>query len=82
MTNGNDTAYPQTFDTPILEKICKGFNDNGKNFEVGGLTKREYFAAMAMNGLCANGILKPNEVAEIVERSAMLADGLINQLNK
>lgn len=57
---------------------------------MGGLTKREYFAAMAMQGLLANSewmqeyeggkYLMHNEV--ISEVSVNLADALINALNK
>ena len=47
----------------------------------GGLTKREYFAAMAMQGICANlsSRMGPSEVAE---KSVLIADHLIQQLNE
>jgi hypothetical protein len=52
-----------------------------------GLTKREYFAAMAMQGIAAEYIevfettstISGNAVAKF---SVMLADELINELNK
>lgn len=46
-----------------------------------GLTKREYFAAMAMQGLLANG----NYITSyklLGEESVMFADALIAELNK
>jgi hypothetical protein len=56
-----------------------------------GLTKREYFAAMALQGLCANPILKDviNKVKSAKEfdsytanTAVSLADALINALNE
>ena len=46
-----------------------------------GLTKREYFAAMAMQGICANA----NERLarrEVAEKAVLIADHLIQQLNQ
>jgi hypothetical protein len=67
MTNPNDCAFPA---------------DN-KTHTDGGLTKREYFAAMAMQGLIANcyygtGIAVDTHTNEAV----VLADALITSLNK
>lgn len=70
MTNSNDTAYPESHHS------CW---DPGK-----GLTKRELFAAMAMQGFCA--AINPSQqawtFAEIVDWSVRLADDLIAELNK
>lgn len=58
---------------------------NDKLFlEHSGLTKREYFAAMAMQGYLASwsaidGVAKPEFVAE---KSVEFADALIKQLNE
>jgi hypothetical protein len=43
-----------------------------------GLTKREYFAAMALQGLLANR----HEDYLLTEKAVMYADALIEQLNK
>lgn len=43
-----------------------------------GLTKRELFAAMAMQGFCVNGEIKE----EIIRCSVDMADLLIKELNK
>jgi hypothetical protein len=59
-------------------------NDSIHNSEQGtndGLTKREYFAAMAMQGLCGNSTYAGN-VEGHVELAVRLADGLITELNK
>lgn len=49
----------------------------------GGLTKREYFAGLAMQGLLAswpeNGRLNPDKTAE---HATLFADALIAALNK
>lgn len=42
----------------------------------GGLTKREYFAGLAMQGLCANGT-DPEDLAKI---SVEYADALLKEL--
>lgn len=56
-----------------------------------GLTKREYFAAMVMQGLCANPVYAQMILDKIPEKDAAdfisiisveQADNLINQLNK
>lgn len=44
-----------------------------------GLTKREYFAAMAMQGFCANRTVPTCLVAE---RSVIQADALLKELEK
>ena len=59
-------------------------NDSIHNSEQGpqdGLTNREYFAAMAMQGICANA----NERLarrEVAEKAVLIADHLIQQLNE
>lgn len=51
-----------------------------------GLTKREYFAAMAMQGLEASNFSNAEQEfmteKEIVNRAVRLADGLIEELNE
>lgn len=47
-----------------------------------GLTKREYFAAMAMQGLISDQTyLRPNKSVEICQRAIEIADELLKQLN-
>lgn len=54
MTNGNDTAMPQIQTEFATDEYSRPF---GNTYSSGGLTKREYFAAMAMQGMLstANG---------------------------
>ena len=75
-TKPNDLAYPIK-DVPHL-----GYADNK------GLTKREYFAALALQGLatpCTPGGHNLNDSLESKHKAQMavrLADTLIEQLNK
>lgn len=55
-------------------------NHDGKYSYWDGLIKREYFAAMAMQGLCANPAVSDN--ANIAKISVSLADELLKQLEK
>lgn len=45
-----------------------------------GISKREYFAAMAMQGLMANNF--PSSFELFAVRSVSMADALLDQLNK
>lgn len=48
-----------------------------------GLTKREYYAGLAMQGLCSDQTyLRPNNGEEIAQRAVEMADFLIAELNK
>ena len=67
-TKGNDSAFCKT-------KLVN------YDYEKNGLTKREYFAAVAMQGLLASS---PQDVSVkcISELSVQCADDLIRQLNE
>jgi ABC-type taurine transport system substrate-binding protein len=74
MTNPNDPAHPQhgwSSDPKTVERMSK----------LAGLTKREYFAAMAMNGLLASQF-KYEELADYATKARVAADALIAELNK
>ena len=62
-TKPNDCAYPGDYKTQTDS----------------GLTKREYFAAMAMQGILASG--SKQSVEQDAELALESADALINQLN-
>jgi hypothetical protein len=67
MTNGNDLAFGQ-----IL---------NMTSIETSTLTKREYFSAMAMQGILANNS-NYNEHGLVGQQSVVYADALIKALNE
>ena len=68
-TNRNDQAFARP---PVLVENY-GLHQGSK-----GLTKREYFAAMAMQGLLANSLY----VGDVAISAVGVADALIEALNK
>jgi hypothetical protein len=72
MTEGNDSAYG------FVDNRSSDYVDNEVRY---GLSKREYFAAMAMQGM----VSKTNDynyARAIAEVAVKYADELINELNK
>ena len=67
MTNENDNAYPSGAEQGV-----------GREY---GLTKRELFAAMAMQGYCGNAEFIINPTAAAIT-AVQTADALIAELNK
>lgn len=78
MTNPNDTINPQ------LTYEQRG--GDTYQYTDGGLTKREYFAAMAMQGMLSNDAFVDSDndisIAWIGVASRRFADALIAELNK
>ena len=80
MSNGNMPAMPQS-------GICdsEGNSYDSNDLGGGGLTKREQFAAMAMQGILSNNNLI-GEVGsieiEVADQSLKYADALLSQLEK
>lgn len=68
MTKATDTAFPLV--------------DDKNGWYEGGLTKREYFAATAMQGVLANAYHKVIKYDYLAEQAVAAADALINQLSK
>ena len=67
-------TFPSEPITPIKDDVI---------FETYGLTKREYFAAMAMQGLLSScGQYKVTAYNEIASDCVLAADALIEELNK
>jgi hypothetical protein len=74
MTNPNDAAF---------SKAAFYHPDGGIDGPQLGLTKREYFAAMALQGLLANSFRSPTSYIESnAEYAVNYADALIAELNK
>ncbi len=73
MTKGNDAITGQ----PVMDER------GGYVGQAGGLTKREYFAAMAMQGILAHPNT-PSEVSfrDVTLQAVTMADVLIEELNK
>lgn len=68
--NGSDPAFPAGF-TPI--------STSNEQRQLNGLTKREYFAALAMQGMYAHGNWIKEEIPPYAVRAA---DALIAELSK
>lgn len=69
MTNGND----------LINVIIHPVSGECEN---GGLTKREYFAAMAMQGIVSNHTMLDSDNWEWLAKSSVIAaDALIKELN-
>lgn len=70
---------------PIGPEYYRRSNFNKVHYEpVGGLTKREYFAAMAMQGILStrkDGV-RFSDLENLSEDAALFADALITELNK
>lgn len=74
-------------DRPVFplngERWQKEIGHGVASYDYHGITKREYFAAMAMQGLCVNritGELKKGECVDVAEMSILIADELLKQL--
>lgn len=85
--NANEPAFPRHYGTMT---DCEKKAANRENLWTPGLTKREYFAAMAMQGLLSNPITKelvedcfglevPRRVAELALHAA---DALLAELER
>ena len=71
MTNGNESVFPDMQETPQF------------NHHTYGLSKREYFAAMAMQGLMANPATINVDGEYLTANAAVkIADKLIKALNE
>ena len=73
-----DTVFPQ------LESNWNHDAEERRYELVGGLTKREYFAAQIAAGMCAyHGTFGSNSGAgDVAERAAQVADALLTELAK
>lgn len=75
-TFGNEYVYPN-------EKTTSPYSSTPDSMITGGMTKREYFAAMAMQGVeASNPIEDPLTIKDVAKRSVKLADALIKALNE
>lgn len=84
--NNADMPIDTLVATDALARTMRyeGIEDTIKS--LGGLTKREYFAAMAMQGWLARCSTVPHtyklEPSDIAEVAVSMADALLKELNK
>jgi len=81
-TNPNEPASP--VEVSIVDGNIIGNQTSQFSYFATGLTKREHFAGLAMQGLCAWGANDFNfdHVERIAKISIAQADALIEELNK
>jgi hypothetical protein len=82
VTEPNDSAHPviETEHSVNWDGGGEGFSNT---FSTGGLTKREYFAAMVLQGLLTHNDPKHERAVELLTVNAVsIADGLIHALNQ
>ena len=73
MNNGDTPAMPQDSELHCNEiGLCPTLGQ--------GVTKREYFAGLAMQGLCAQGGYATS--SDLAYDAVKLADSLLKELNK
>jgi hypothetical protein len=74
MSNKNESAFP----------LYMPPSDGLREKVINGLTKREYFAAMAMQGLLSNGTINHgySTYEGWAKEAIKAADELLNQLDK
>jgi hypothetical protein len=77
MSKGNENAYPQT----VTREVVGQYHTFAAVGSEGGLTKRELFAAMAMQGLLATPDYECTP-ASCAKLSVQYADALIEALAK
>jgi hypothetical protein len=84
MTNPNDPAFAGElmFSPSALEEARKRGPSLGGPFETCGLTKREYFAAMALCVVDWRSELRAKGLEIIAKEAIAIADALIAELNK
>ena len=75
--NSNMPAMPQ----PIAANENVFLDTNEYNKDNAGLTKREHFAGLAMQGLLANSALRLTN-GEFIGRAVTCADALLAELDK
>lgn len=82
MKNSDMPAMPcsQTASRDREEMLPYQFGND--DFVVPGLTKREHFAAMAMQGLCADPTLVGATTGDLARGAVKAADALLEELEK
>lgn len=77
-------TYPHEPMNAIVQTISNPYGDVRMDCTDIGLTKREYFAAMAMQGYCGGEYTGQSgmPVESIAKWSVEMADALIKQLNE
>lgn len=82
-TNPNHNVHPAVFDPSCQSSEGKGFSQEYLHALTTGITKREYFAAMAMQGIAPMFVDRAcNDAGFVAKHAVDMADALIEELNK
>ena len=77
MKNSDKPAYPSQLQEGESSELT------GKLGNADGLTKREYFAAMAMQGILVNmGRNRFDSIVQVTEEAVKAADALLKEIEK
>ena len=82
MTNADNPAMPQPM---VLDSVGNVYNSNEYGATEGGLSKREHFASIAMQGILANKQYEAprrNKIEGMAEDAVHAADALLEELSK
>ena len=85
MENGNQPAFAQSenWQNDMEKHVSKPTQYSSPSMEGIGLTKREYFAGLVMQGLLANpNRLKAFTIGQVAEQAVTFADALLAELDK
>lgn len=76
-TNPNDYAHPEVFTDLKMDQYNRQYGDT---YSVGGLTKLEHFAGLAMQGIIASGVNHESKY-DVCKVAVEMAKALITELN-
>ena len=62
------------------EQLAFGFSNDDREIIISTISKREYFAGLAMQGVLANGLRKTSDV--FARYAVKCADALLEELSK
>jgi hypothetical protein len=79
MSNANEPAFPQVTTTPAYTSDRELYADTSST---GGLTKREYFAGLAMQGLLADSTCDLESAEAFARMSVAMAGALLAELER
>ncbi len=81
--NGNFIYTPEKPTKETAQQVVEILRENAASYKGYQPTQREYFAAMAMQGILSDQrFVQPNQSCEVSKRAVENADALIAELNK
>jgi hypothetical protein len=81
-SNADQPAFPKIQTEGIKEGSDYSSTAYGNVYSTGGLTKREYFAGLAMQIYCTHPSYYTTDKKHLAKAAIEIADELLNQLNQ